>query len=153
MMISFYKMIVQYCCHICRTPDLKHVWHLLCNYYWKPESWSLVRDNKGRIMCNLGLFVCFIVPFDLVQGKMNHCAHVFLKLRFLNTWESLCNLIGSCPCLYHTIETRRVALLECFMRMPLALDWSIRTQGFIFILKGTALLLYIIFGQSLHSFV
>ena len=28
---------------------------------------------------------------------------------FLNTWDSSCNLIGSCPCLCHTIKTRLAA--------------------------------------------
>ena len=34
-----------------------------------------------------------------VSYGMNYCL-------FLNTWDSLCNLIGSCPCLYHAIKKR-----------------------------------------------
>ena len=51
------------------------------------------------------------------------------------------------------IETWHAALLECFTRMHLAPDWSIRMQDFIFILKVTVSLLWIIFGQSLHLFL
>ena len=65
------------------------------------------------------------------------------KKIFLNTSDSLCNLIGSCSCLYNMIETWRSALLECFTRMHLVPDWSIESNSFVN--KKNC-------GQSLHLF-
>ena len=52
--------------------------------------------------------------------------------KFVNTWDSLCNLIGSCPCLYDTIQTWRAACLERVTThaLGMASDWSNRMQRF-----------------------
>ena len=69
-------------------------------YYNQVPTWKRNILRTITVLCEAGVAVAFrdyFAYFGALIGKKMY------NLGFLNSWESLCNLIGSCPCLYHTI--------------------------------------------------
>ena len=84
-----------------------------------PGCCKMIKVSKNNVKASIYIELLFSWVFS---------DHNILDQEFLNTGESVCNLIGSCPCLYHTIETRRAARLECLHHACMSLDRSIRMQ-------------------------
>ena len=72
-----------------------------------------VRDPSRSILwvsehCRFPSKSKFVPMVEKQNGRVDR--NLLFKIYFLNTWDSSCNLIGSCPCLYHTIKTRLAGL-------------------------------------------
>ena len=119
---------------------LSWIWEELWTHLW---SWILDPSTRLNLHWLLHIGCIIIIGWALFEDVQ--IAAISVKKQqtnkstqtqrfgwlFLNTWESWCNLIDSCPCLYPTIETRRTAPgwidpLECgdsFLSLKLQLRY------------------------------